>query len=121
MSCAETGAQSGCLLAGSQYGQPLDEAAALMAARGFAGLAGMDLAKVVSQWTRPTPGHEGSLASGPGKVACPDMACSGRAQALSCGGLSTFGVKRNILRMLADRGCELTVVPAQTLGRRGQG
>ena len=105
----ETGAQSGCLLAGSQYGQPLDEAAALMAARGFAGLAGMDLAKVVSVDT-PYTWHEGTwhLVGGHAQNAAAAAPRRYRVVAFD------FGVKRNILRMLADRGCELTVVPAQT-------
>ena len=105
----ETGAQSGCLLAGSQYGQPLDEAAALMAARGFAGLAGMDLAKVVSVDT-PYTWHEGTWRLVGGHVQNAAAAAPRRYRVVAF----DFGVKRNILRMLADRGCELTVVPAQT-------
>ncbi len=101
----EKGAQNGCLVAVAQAGEPIDEAAALMAARGFPGLAGMDLAKVVSvdkqyQW------NEGEWVLGKGyKPANP-----GRFKVVAF----DFGVKRNILRMLADRGCDLTVVPAQT-------
>ena len=105
----EQGAQSGCLLAGSQYGQPLDEAAALMAARGFAGLAGMDLAKVVSVET-PYAWHEGTWRLVGGHVPNAAAAAPRRFRVVAF----DFGVKRNILRMLADRGCELTVVPAQT-------
>ena len=101
----DKGAQNGCLLAGSQPGESLDEAAAVAAARGFPGLAGMDLAKVVStpkayHWT------EGSWRLGEG-FRQPE---SPRFRVVAY----DFGVKRNILRLLADRGCELTVVPAQT-------
>ena len=64
----ESGAQSGCLLAGTRPGEPLDEAAALMAARGFAGLAGMDLAQVVSV-ASPYAWTEGSWKLGVGHVA----------------------------------------------------
>ena len=95
----EKGAQNGCIATGS------DDVAALAAARGFAGLAGMDLAKVVScsesypwtqgEWTLDKGYME--QAAAPYRVVAYD-----------------FGVKRNILRMLAERGCQLTVVPAQT-------
>lgn len=97
----EKGAQNGCIIAGDA----LDHAEALRQAQDFPGLKGMDLAKVVTteqsyQW------EEGSWTLGQGfkpaahktfKVVAYD-----------------FGVKRNILRMLTDRGCDLTVVPAQT-------
>ena len=94
----ETGAQSGCIMAGA-----LDEAAALEAARGFPGLAGMDLAKVVSvstayDWSET----EWRLGRGYGKQEAP------RFHVVAF----DFGVKRNILRMLAERGCRLTVLPA---------
>ena len=99
----EKGAQNGCIMAGDG----IDEAAALEAARGFAGLKGMDLAKEVTvsegyEWTQGSwvhgEGHsERSAESLPHHVVAYD-----------------FGVKRNILRMLVDRGCRLTVVPAQT-------
>tara|TARA_R100001443_G_scaffold116650_4_gene137834 strand:- start:24277 stop:25419 length:1143 start_codon:yes stop_codon:yes gene_type:complete len=97
----EKGAQNGCILAGDN----LDQAKALQLAKGFAGLAGMDLAKEVSvkqqyQWT------EGSWALGEGHRA-------GAAEQFHVVAYD-YGVKRNILRMLADRGCKLTVVPAQT-------
>lgn len=98
----EKGAQNGCLMAGD-----IDEAAALEQARAFAGLKGMDLAREVSvseqytwqqgswEWNK---GHaERDAAELPYHVVAYD-----------------FGVKRNILRMLVDRGCRLTVVPAQT-------
>jgi carbamoyl-phosphate synthase small subunit len=105
----EHGAQSGCLLAGTEPGQPLDEAAALMAARGFAGLAGMDLAQVVSV-TQPYDWREGSWRLGEGHRADAAAGAARRFRVVAY----DFGVKRNILRMLADRGCELTVVPART-------
>lgn len=97
----EHGAQNGAIVAGATASVD----AALAQARGFAGLKGMDLAKVVST-TTPYEWNEGEFdldrnAFAPGgkrfKVVAYD-----------------FGVKRNILRMLAQRGCALTVVPAQT-------
>lgn len=96
----DTGAQSGCIMAGD-----IDDEAALTAARGFAGLKGMDLAKEVTTassylWSEHSwalgLGHRSS-AGGKYKVVAYD-----------------YGVKRNILRMLVDRDCDLTVVPAQT-------
>ena len=100
----EKGAQAGCLLAGAAPGQVLDEAAALAAARGFPGLAGMDLAQVVSV-DKPYTWSEGiwRLATGYDKK----PALRFRVVAFD------FGVKRNILRLLADRGCEVTVLPAR--------
>jgi carbamoyl-phosphate synthase small subunit len=112
----EKGAQEGCLVAGAQLSEK-DEAAALAEARGFPGLAGMDLAKVVScrapyAWDETTWG----LGQGYGRQTQPRF----RVVAYD------FGVKRNILRMLAARGCSLDVVPAQTpasdvLSRRPDG
>ncbi|HHQ4669222.1 TPA: glutamine-hydrolyzing carbamoyl-phosphate synthase small subunit [Aeromonas veronii] len=99
----EKGAQAGCILAGKQ----VDEAYALEQARAFPGLKGMDLAKEVTvgeayNWT------EGSWQLGKGHVT-PD------ADQLKYHLVAyDFGVKRNILRMLVDRGCRLTVVPAKT-------
>ena len=101
----DKGAQNGCLMVGSQPGEVLDEAAALAAARAFPGLAGMDLAKVVSTRQAYAWG-EGSWRLGEG-FRKPDSKPF-RVVAYD------FGVKRNILRLLADRGCDLTVVPAQT-------
>jgi len=98
----EKGAQSGCIATGT------DEVAALEAARGFAGLAGMDLAQVVTcdesyPWTQ----GEWDLATGYAQSSV---------QALRSFHVVAydFGVKRNILRMLAERGCKITVVPAKT-------
>ncbi|MDC7703344.1 glutamine-hydrolyzing carbamoyl-phosphate synthase small subunit [Vogesella indigofera] len=99
----EKGAQPGCIMAGD-----IDEAKAIELARGFGSMAGQDLAKVVSckeayGWTT----REWRLGQGyveqtetPFHVVAYD-----------------FGVKRNILRMLAERGCKLTVVPAETPAR----
>jgi len=99
----EQGAQSGCLMAGR-----IDEAEALAKARAFPGLAGMDLAKVVTT-TRAYEWTEGGWQPGAGyrkperlrlRVAAYD-----------------YGVKRNILRMLVDRGCAVTVFPAKAPAR----
>ena len=83
-----------------------DAAQALERARAFPGLKGMDLAKVVSV-TEPYAWTEGSWALGHGFVT-PSAAPEFKVVAYD------YGVKRNILRMLVDRGCALTVVPAQT-------
>lgn len=100
----EKGAQAGCIMAPAA-GEDVDEAAALEQAKAFGGLAGMDLAKEVTtsetyEWKETTwelgVGHT-EPSNGKFKVVAYD-----------------FGVKRNILRLLVDRGCELTVVPAQT-------
>lgn len=101
----EKGAQNGCLVAAAQPGEMVDEASALMAARGFPGLAGMDLAKVVSV-DKPYRWDEGVWQLGIGHT----RKSGGRFKVVAY----DFGVKRNILRMLVERGCELTVVPAQT-------
>ena len=97
----EKGAQNGCILAGDN----LEEAVALAKAKEFPGLKGMDLAKVVStkeqyNWT------EGSWELGKGHITPENSEFHVVAY--------DFGAKRNILRMLVDRGCKLTVVPAQT-------
>jgi carbamoyl-phosphate synthase small subunit len=96
----EKGAQSGCIMAGKI---DLDEA--LKLARGFPGLAGMDLAKVVS-CNKPFEWREGVWELGVGFKANKDAPLHVVAY--------DYGVKNNILRMLAERGCRLTVVPAQT-------
>jgi carbamoyl-phosphate synthase small subunit len=99
----EKGAQNGCLMAGDD----IDEAAALAQAKAFAGLKGMDLAKEVTSresysWT------QGSWTQGEGHSEPAQSDLPWHIVAYD------FGVKRNILRMLVDRGCRLTVVPAQT-------
>lgn len=96
----DKGAQDGCLMAGR-----VDEMEALDAARGFPGLVGMDLAKVVSCDT-PYEWDESvwALGQGHGRLADP------RFHVVAY----DFGIKRNILRKLVSRGCRVTVVPAQT-------
>ncbi|MDD2815821.1 MAG: glutamine-hydrolyzing carbamoyl-phosphate synthase small subunit [Thiotrichaceae bacterium] len=96
----EKGAQSGCLVAGDN----IDPKAAIAAAQAFAGLKGMDLAKEVSTaesytWDKGEWHLENNISPKPVKyhVVAYD-----------------FGVKQNILRMLVERGCKVTVVPAQT-------
>lgn len=98
----EKGAQNGCIMAGDN----IDEAAAIQAAKGFAGLKGMDLAKEVTV-KEAYAWNEGSWELGTGHTAAPGE------QPYKVVAYD-FGVKRNILRMLVDRGCDLTVVPAQT-------
>jgi len=98
----ERGAQAGCIMTGAK----IDEAAAVRAATRFPGLKGMDLAKVVStkeayQW------NDGVIARGTDRPAL-------RAQQRLHVVAYDFGIKRNILRLLADQGCRVTVVPAQT-------
>ncbi|HEX4269179.1 MAG TPA: glutamine-hydrolyzing carbamoyl-phosphate synthase small subunit [Steroidobacteraceae bacterium] len=98
----ETGAQSGCIMTGEQ----VDTAAAVKAARKFPGLKGMDLAKVVStkrslQWNEGSVWQEGSR---------PPIRSHQRLHVVAY----DFGIKRNILRLLADFGCRITIVPAQT-------
>ncbi len=96
----DKGAQDGCIMAGA-----VDERAALEAARAFPGLVGMDLAKVVS-CGQPYDWHEGTWALGHGY----GPASPPRFHVVAY----DYGVKHNILRKLAVRGCRLTVVPAQT-------
>ncbi len=103
----EKGAQNGAIVGLAAGEEVTDEriAAAVAAARNAPSMAGLDLAKVVST---PTPyvweQTEWQLGKGFGKVEAP------RFHVVAY----DFGVKRNILRMLAERGCKLTVVPAQT-------
>ncbi len=105
----EKGAQNGCIIAGDA----LDEAAALEAARAFPGLKGMDLAKEVST-RRPYEWAQGSWTLKDGIPEAPHpIAEKLPLHVVAC----DYGVKRNILRMLADRGCRITVVPAQTPAR----
>ena len=101
----EKGSLNGCIIAGADAASEESIAKAIEAAKAFPGLKGMDLAKEVTtsesyRWTQQdwTLGKGfGELKDGKYKVVAYD-----------------FGVKRNILRLLAERGCELTVVPAQT-------
>ena len=98
----EKGAQHGCIMAGAGA----EAGAALKQARAFPGLKGMDLAKVVST-PRPYEWNEGTwrLASNASPVVT-----GGQFHVLAF----DYGIKRNILRILADQGCRVTVVPAQT-------
>ncbi len=95
----EKGAQKGCIVAGDN----IDVNAAIEAARGFAGLKGMDLAKEVStktpyEWTESTWQLDGQ----PRKA-------EQRFHVVAY----DYGIKKNIMRILVERGCKLTVVPAQ--------
>jgi carbamoyl-phosphate synthase small subunit len=97
----EKGAQAGCIMTGER----MDEAAAVRAARAFPGLKGMDLAKVVTtrqayQW------NEGSI----GRESATTLRAPQRLHVVAY----DYGIKRNILRLLADQGCRITVVPATT-------
>ncbi|MFT3931705.1 MAG: glutamine-hydrolyzing carbamoyl-phosphate synthase small subunit [Spongiibacteraceae bacterium] len=98
----DKGAQNGCIMAGR-----VDDAEALAAARKFPGLKGMDLAKVVST-QKSYPWRQGSWTLGEGFKEFSEAELPFHVVAYD------YGVKRNILRMLVDRGCRLTVVPAQT-------
>ena len=100
----EKGAQRGCIVAGDD----LSDADALNAAKSFAGLKGMDLAKEVTtskvyQWTEGTWNLEPEK-----QITLTPEDATFKVVAYD------FGVKQNILRMLVDRGCSVTVVPAKT-------
>jgi len=100
----EKGAQNGCVMTVDIFDESTENKA-LQQAKAFPGLKGMDLAKVVStkeqyQWT------EGSWELGKGHITPSNSQFHVVAY--------DFGAKRNILRMLVDRGCKVTVVPAQT-------
>jgi carbamoyl-phosphate synthase small subunit len=97
----EKGAMKGCIVAG----ESIDVDAAVNAAQGFDGLKGMDLAKVVStkesyQWDNGGCWH----------LSGESQAAEERFHVVAY----DFGAKNNILRMLVERGCRLTVVPAET-------
>ncbi len=102
----EKGAQGGCIMAGESP----DEQAALEQARAFPGLKGMDLAKVVTT-REPYQWREGSWSLEEGHQQVRE---SVEEQLPYHVVAYDFGIKRNILRMLVDRGCRVTVVPAQT-------
>ncbi|MCL6619559.1 glutamine-hydrolyzing carbamoyl-phosphate synthase small subunit [Thermomonas hydrothermalis] len=101
----ERGAQNGALLAAARHDEVPDVEQALEAARKFPGLKGMDLAKVVSTPVRYR-WNEGTLDLD--RNAFHTVAPRFKVVAYD------FGIKRNILRMLAERGCDIEVVPAQT-------
>ena len=101
----EKGSLNGCMIARADALSEASIEEALAAARAFPGLKGMDLAKEVTvtesyQWTET----DWTLENGYGQVSNPEFKVVAY----------DYGVKRNILRLLAERGCELTVVPAQT-------
>lgn len=100
----EKGAQAGCIVTAAE-GETLNADAAIALARAFPGLAGMDLAKVVSA-TESYDWKQAEWKLGEGYVDQSEP----RFHVVAY----DFGVKFNILRMLAERGCRLTVVPAQT-------
>ncbi|WP_227370425.1 glutamine-hydrolyzing carbamoyl-phosphate synthase small subunit [Halomonas sp. M20] len=103
----DKGAQNGAILAGSDAeGDDVVERA-LAAARAFPGLAGMDLAKVVSCET-PYEWSQGDWTLGRGYAGTASGDARYHVVAFD------YGTKHNILRLLASRGCRLTVVPAQT-------
>jgi len=97
----ERGAQGGCIATADRA----EADVALRAARAFPGLKGMDLAKVVSV-RAPYQWNEGSIRHDNGRVLRPGS----RLHVVAY----DFGIKRNILRLLADHGCRMTVVPAET-------
>jgi carbamoyl-phosphate synthase small subunit len=101
------GAQAGCLVSAVQGGAPADAdvARALAMAREFPGLAGMDLAKVVST-REPYEWNEGAWALGTGARKLESHRFHVAAY--------DYGIKRNSLRLLSERGCKVTVYPAQT-------
>ena len=98
----EKGAQSGCIVAGDN----IDEAAAIKEAQSFSGLKGMDLAKEVTTDSQ----YEWKQGSWTLEKGLPEESKDLPRHVVAY----DFGVKSNILRMLVDRGCRLTVVPAQT-------
>ena len=101
----ERGALGGCLLTGN--GGEVDEEGAVESARAFPGLKGMDLAQVVSA-TEPYDWVDGVWLNDQ------DRQGYGRPRAVHRVVAYDFGIKRNILRLLVDHGCQVTVVPAQT-------
>ena len=98
----DKGALAGCIMTG----EAIEDAAAVRAARKFPGLKGMDLAKVVST-RRAYQWNDGNHWNG---AADRPVRASQRLHVVAY----DFGIKRNILRLLADYGCRITVVPAQT-------
>jgi len=100
----ERGAQSGAILAGEDNPEK-----AIALARGFAGLAGMDLAKVVSTETPYTWSEtEWALRRDDGTAGYGELGAA-KFHVVAY----DYGIKRNILRMLASRACRVTVLPAQ--------
>ena len=109
----DKGAQSGAIVAG-KLGDDVDALSkrALQLAQSFPGMAGLDLAQVVSTTTAyPWREAEWDLHGADGKPAYRSLNTQKPTKKVIA---YDFGVKRNILRMLTERGCELTVVPAKT-------
>ncbi len=107
----EKGAQGGCIVAGDNT----DAEAAVAAAKAFPGLKGMDLAREVTtkapyEWAQGSWTLEGGLPAASHPI---EEHFAGE-KVLRHVVAYDYGVKHNILRMLVDRGCRLTVVPAQT-------
>jgi carbamoyl-phosphate synthase small subunit len=100
----EKGAMSGCIVAGEDANEQDAVAQALAQAQGFEGLAGADLAQEVTGAQRPWTQTPWELGTGFGELT------ESTYHVIAY----DFGVKRNILRILAGKGCRLTVVPAQT-------
>lgn len=101
----EKGAQAGCILAGENVTQEIEVKKALSLAQSFPGLAGMDLAKVVScKSAYEFTDGEWVLGKGFAKPEKPKFHVVA----------FDYGVKQNILRMLVSRGCKVTVLPAQS-------
>ena len=103
----ERGAQNGCIVAAATLGDA-DKGQAIAKAKAAPSMAGLDLAKVVSctqryEWSEGVWALEGGFGDAP----------AARFQVVAY----DFGIKHNILRLLADRGCQVTVVPAQTKAR----
>ena len=106
----DTGAQNGALVAASGPDEVLDHDKAIEAARKFPGLKGMDLAKEVCT-SKNYEWRDGPLDLDRNEFIRADATDSGRQLHVVA---YDFGCKLNILRMLAERGCRVTVVPAQT-------
>ncbi len=104
----EKGAQNGCIIAGDNPAPAL----ALQKVHTFPGLKGMDLAKEVTT-KQPYPWRQGSWQPGLGMTEIPQTDSKLTRHVV----VYDFGAKRNMLRLLVDRGCRLTVVPAQTPAR----
>ena len=105
----DKGAQNACIVAADSAHGTIDEEAALAAARGFAGLEGMDLAREVT--TKKNYAWDEGIWSLAGGFAPSPSPLGGRLLRVVA---YDFGVKRNILRILSESGCQVTVVPATT-------
>ena len=98
------GSLSGCIIAGSTATDSDIENKALKEAKGFEGLQGMDLAKIVTQPARDWTQSRWSIGHGYAQ----------QTEAKFKVVAYDFGIKNNILRLLAEKGCDLSIVPAQT-------